>query len=167
MTTIGKAVSAAAILLCCINDIPVKGGPLSDSAKVSSSPERKGKNENIAIAIAALKQAKRFETSVVGEGTPSRIYPHYKTLCSTGNVCNDQLWNAVNTGTPAGKLFAASALFSHNQSEGKKALEQLTKEKDAVQFQSGCEVSNATVEEIASALLKTGAYMDFFLPKAK
>ncbi|MBY0550023.1 MAG: hypothetical protein K2W95_22300 [Candidatus Obscuribacterales bacterium] len=114
-------------------------------------------------SLSALKQAKRFETVLVGEGSASVVYPHYNVACSSAGIRKEQLWEIVKTGTPAGKLYAASALMVRDAAEGRKALERLSGEKAAVQFQSGCEVFNDKVDNIAASLLKTGRYMDFTL----
>lgn len=167
MTLTNVFVAAAIVLVCCFFEQPSKGEPVSDKPESAGVADGVNKDDSICLAIAAVKQARRFETDVVGEGSPSRVYPHYRTLCTLAGVRDDQLWEVVNAGTPAGRLYAASALYKRNAAEGKKAFERLVNEKDAVQFQSGCEVFNATVSEIASALLKNGIYMDFSLKKTR
>lgn len=157
--TLTKVAGATVLVFCCVLLQPCKGEP------VVSKPSELGTVDSAdhgnMTSLSALKQAKRFETDVVGEGSASVVYPHYKVACSSPGIRKEQLWDIVKTGTPAGKLYAASALIVRDAGEGKKALERLSAEKADVQFQSGCEVFNDKVAGIAASLLKTGRYMDF------
>lgn len=94
-------------------------------------------------------------------------YSAYKKICTNWNkLGRDDLNDLLRSATPAGKLYAAALISETNCYRGQPdkmtgGFETLKNDKAKVQYQSGCEVSEHTVGEIASAFIKDGQFLDF------
>lgn len=111
--------------------------------------------------LISLMKADRLDSGVIGEGAASKLHAQYKLMRATRLPINCYLSWIAEKGSPAGRLWAASALLVRKPEDGKKALQALLNDKSTVAFQSGCEVFTVSVNEVASSLLKTGKYDDF------
>lgn len=115
-----------------------------------------------------LKTASAF-TRGGGERAAAEVdeYDAYKKICTNWNKLGESdLNDLLESATPAGKLYAAALIWETNCYRGQPAMmksgfESLKNDKAKVKYQSGCDVSEHTVGEIASAFLKDGQWLDF------
>ncbi|HMW89636.1 MAG TPA: hypothetical protein PKE54_06440 [Candidatus Obscuribacter sp.] len=68
-------------------------------------------------------------------------------------------------GSPAGRLYAVSALAAGQAEAARKLLTQMSNCKDNVYYQSGCKGTNELLGTISQELVKKGRYLDFELGK--
>lgn len=113
--------------------------------------------------LITLSQADRFANSLVGEGTRSPVYDSYRTVCNNigSTKLADLLW-LKNNGTAAGKLYAGFLLLQKDPASGQEAFVEFLEDNRTLQYQSGCEVLQATVSGIARNILRTGRFLDFY-----
>ncbi len=116
------------------------------------------KNES----LITLSQADRFTNNLAGEGSRSPIYDayHASSNAMTSVKLSDLIW-LKNNGTPAGKLYAGFLLVQKDPATGQEAFVEFLADNRPLQYQSGCEVLQATVSGIARNILRTGRFLDF------
>lgn len=82
-----------------------------------------------------------------------------------GPVPSATLKKLFMTATPAGKLYLAAIMQKVDASAGISALTELSKELTKVTYVSGAKLQEYSVAEIATELLRTGAFQDFDIQK--
>jgi|GEM_PF-1039713 len=114
-------------------------------------------------ALVTLSQANRFCNNLVGEATRSPVYDAYNV--ASKNVATikvgDLQW-LKNNGTAAGKLYAGYLLLRKDPAAGQEAFVEFLADNRTLEYQSGCEVLQATVSGIARNVLRTGRFLDFY-----
>ncbi|HEY9733849.1 MAG TPA: hypothetical protein V6C89_18205 [Drouetiella sp.] len=113
---------------------------------------------NISRAVVRLARAQKLENSLVGEGDKSVLYAYF--IEAHKHADKKQFEWLLRNGTPAGKLYGAILLHGVDPEAGKAALQSLQTDSDKVPYQSGCEIFNDTVKNIATELIKKQAFLD-------
>ena len=127
------------------------------------SNEDQLKNYNMPEALRKIKVATSFDDSVVGEAASrSDNYKAYaEAVDQIQGLTVDDLNNVLESGTPAGKIYAAVLLHQSSKVGHNLSFDKLLNDKSAVAYKSGCKVMNTTVGEIAKTFVDTGSYHNF------
>lgn len=122
--------------------------------------------EQAPACIKTIYGAERLCSKAVGEGgekTPP--YLAYSEALRNASKYKRELAMTARYGSPAGRLYAASALTAAQAESARKLLGQMSNCKDNVYYQSGCKGTNGGLGTISQELLKNGRYLDFELGK--
>lgn len=110
-----------------------------------------------------LSHATCFQNSTLGEGTKSDLYDTFHSLVEDGKVPTADVKALIAKSTPAGKLYLAALIREIDSPQGIVVLRSLLQDQSDVNFQSGCFMTPAKVNQIAKSLLEDGKYCDFKL----
>ena len=116
--------------------------------------------------IKTIYGAQRLAGSAVGEGAEkSPLYLAYLEALKNAAKYKKELTMTARYGSPAGRLYAVSALAAGQAEAARKLLTQMSNCKDNVYYQSGCKGTNELLGTISQELVKKGRYLDFELGK--
>ena len=105
-------------------------------------------------------------TGIAGE--ESSNYKVFAKTLEQGARSKPLYLQALKSGTPAAKIYAALGLWTLDREQGKLALEQLVDDKEPLVLLSGCCSETITVGQVAKDLLsnkQTYVSFDSFLPR--
>lgn len=114
-----------------------------------------------AQCLITLSTAKRFEDKQIGEGgDASKAYKAYeKAFNSSDSIKKEDFVWLLKNGTPAGKVYAAMLLRGTGKANDADSFGKLINDQSKIEFQSGCEVIQDTVNAIAKSFIKSGDYL--------
>lgn len=116
--------------------------------------------------IKTIYGAERLASKAVGEGAEiAPAYLAYSQALKNASRYKRELTMTARYGSPAGRLYAASALAAVQTEAARKLLSRMNNCKDNVYYQSGCKGTNELLGTISQELLKKGRYLDFELGK--
>ena len=113
--------------------------------------------------LSILRQAKVLATGTVGEGQMPVEYRAFLKAAARAAKDRDALLEIAGQGSPAGKIYAITLLYSVDHDLALQKLKELADSKEKVSFRSGCETIEVTTGNIAASLLKSGKYCDWTL----
>lgn len=119
--------------------------------------------KNLVEPYKSLSQLYRFCDGIRGEAQTMPEYKAYQDVLSAGKPGLATLKVLSRYATPAGRLYAASAIYVISQGKDKSALQNLADSDSDVLYESGCEGIRSKEGEIARALLKDGKFQCFSL----
>ena len=139
-----------------------KGSGSKPAKSLSSKP---GKTKiSMKEAIEKLRTAKVLASAETGEAAePPDEYQAFLAVVPKVKEAEPELLKIVETGTPAGKIYAAVLLYYVDSKFGLKTLKKLESSKEELKFQSGCKVCHDTVGNVAHALGTEGRFLTFTL----
>lgn len=119
-------------------------------------------NNQKPACLLTLSKAGKFYGPTTSKSGPSSVQKAY--VDATGRVASfetDDLNWLLQHGTPAGRLYGAILLWQTGRIGPNLSYEKLINDDSEVEYQSGCEVSKASVKGIAQSLMDSGKFMDF------
>lgn len=129
---------------------------------VANDSAKKSNNGGEQVLWDILAHADSFESGTIGEGGQASAYFNaYKALITRATADDTALRALLETGSAAGKLYAAAILWELNKDAGLAAFKSLQSNGAAVTFKSGCESFPTSVSEVASSFVTNGSYLDF------
>lgn len=123
---------------------------------------KKTKGLGIPDPILRLARAKRLESDVVGEGSKSPTYAWFKEASQLPIKPNGmEIYWLSQKGSAAGRLYAGFLAMEFDADSGIAVFKRLETDQSKVQYQSGCEVENFTVGNIARQVVEKRKFLDF------
>ena len=114
--------------------------------------------------LGAVSRSSKLADRVIGEGAePSPEYARYAQLRDS-KIGDAALENAIDSATPAGKIYLVMILQKRRSASSNSVLKQLIEgpaSTSSVRFQSGCEVLEMKVRDCARLLLEKGDIYGF------
>jgi hypothetical protein len=152
----GKLFKSTVFLACFLGAHHVSyAAPAESTRSVRGAPMK-------SPSLIVLSRAKRFESRQVGEGASSTVYGAYAdALKNIASISPDDLDWLKRNAEGGAKIYAALLLLAKNGNHAEDALVNLLDDKSQVQYQSGCEVFDASISSIAKDLVCTNQFMDF------
>ena len=115
-------------------------------------------------SLLPLLTASQFTDGVIGDATePSKQWQAYQAGLLQGEASRPHLYMLLKSATYPGKLYATCLLYKLNQEQGLKELEKLKSVTATISYRSGCKVTNASVSEVATALIEKKRFYNFAL----
>lgn len=141
---------------------PGKTMPVEDVvAQIESELGADRQLKNLSGPLKELCKAPALVNGLNGYNTsPSKVWLAYQQALSTAKDHQAELKAIFKNGSPAGRIYAAMLLHSADQEAGMKALATLSTCNGTVPYQTGCEVMDVGVWEVAGELYNKGRYLD-------
>lgn len=115
-------------------------------------------------SLLPLLTATQFTDGVVGDATePSKQWQAYQAGLLQGEASRPHLYMLLKNATYPGRIYAACLLYKLNREQGLKELEKLKSVTTTISYRSGCKVTNASVSEVATALVEKKRFYNFAL----
>lgn len=113
-------------------------------------------------SIVELSRSTGLFSDLIGEGARSTVYDAYhECFQNINSIKMESLKWLKENGTPGGRLYAGFLMLRKDPKAGRDAFIEFLTDNSPLQYQSGCEVLQATVSGIARNIIRTGRFLDF------